>query len=285
MLPFALGCAKLSILFFYFRIFAATTASKRYHFLAGLLVFVGLWTVAFFLSNLFQCRLQFWAFFGSTMDLVNNCPGTMYIDLSLCVTDFVTDLIILAIPVPLVSLGFRLRRGLTDPTNMKVFRSGASPTSQSRTKSRLLPCSFLDQCECCPAKFNVEWHSISNTSPGSRTIIASLLRLVIMIKVVIGGFDPELDEVRKFARTYQTHGRHDSNRHFIKSSSRNISTGEWSNAVSAYLQPVFPFSRSYSGSSPGRRSLLVLGARSTAIHPSQTRRTRAANSLLLLSTR
>ncbi|KAK4463243.1 hypothetical protein QBC42DRAFT_296176 [Cladorrhinum samala] len=152
MLPLALGCAKLSILFFYFRIFAATTASRRYHFLVGLMVFVGLWTVAFFLSNLFQCRLQFWAFFGSTLDLVNNCPGTMYIDLSLCVTDFVTDLIILAIPVPLI---WRI-------THLSVSN-----------KVTALAVFFL----------------------GSVTIIASLLRLVIMIKIVIGGFDPELDEV------------------------------------------------------------------------------------------
>ncbi|KAK4169820.1 plasma membrane protein Pth11-like protein [Cladorrhinum sp. PSN259] len=152
MLPIALGCAKLSILFFYFRIFAATTASKRYWFLVGLQVFVGMWTVAFFLSFVFQCRLHFWAFFGSTMDLIQNCPGTMYIDLSFCITDFATDLVILAIPVPLI--------------------------------------------------WNITHLSVSNKVTalaifllGSTTVIASLLRSIVLIKIVIGGFDPELDEI------------------------------------------------------------------------------------------
>ncbi|KAK3989417.1 hypothetical protein QBC44DRAFT_267231 [Cladorrhinum sp. PSN332] len=152
MLPIALGCAKLSILFFYYRIFAATTASKRYHFLVGLQVFVGIWTVAFFLSSVFQCRLQFWAFFGSTMDLIQQCPGTMYIDLSLCITDFVTDLVILAIPVPLIWSISHLTIS-NKITALAVF--------------------------CL----------------GSTTVIASLLRLVILVKIVVGGFDPELDEI------------------------------------------------------------------------------------------
>ncbi|KAK4224045.1 hypothetical protein QBC38DRAFT_486304 [Podospora fimiseda] len=102
MLPIALGCAKLSILFFYSRIFAAASAGKRYYLLMALQVFVGIWTVAFFFIALFQCKLQFWVFFSSTMDMVEHCPWTMDVALSLCITDFVTDLVILAIPVPLI---------------------------------------------------------------------------------------------------------------------------------------------------------------------------------------
>ncbi|KAK0716925.1 hypothetical protein B0T26DRAFT_853581 [Lasiosphaeria miniovina] len=102
MLPLALGCVKLSILFFYFRIFSTTTASKTHVFLTAVILLVALWTAAFFLATLFQCRLDLWAFFGSPADLDSHCPGTMFVDLSLCITNVVTDVVIFCIPAPLV---------------------------------------------------------------------------------------------------------------------------------------------------------------------------------------
>ncbi|KAK3389692.1 plasma membrane protein Pth11-like protein [Podospora didyma] len=103
LLPLALGFIKLSILMFYRRIFSATTASKRHRFLSGMVVFVTIWTLAFLVANLSQCGLNLGAsIFGSAEDIETNCPGTMFLDLALCITDFVTDILIFCIPAPLI---------------------------------------------------------------------------------------------------------------------------------------------------------------------------------------
>ncbi|KAK3683008.1 plasma membrane protein Pth11-like protein [Podospora appendiculata] len=102
MLPLALGCVKLSIVLFYFRVFFTSTQSRTYVLLILFNVFVGMWTVAFFLANLFQCRLDFWAFFHSAVDLEAHCPGTSYIDLALCITNFVTDVMVVCVPIPVI---------------------------------------------------------------------------------------------------------------------------------------------------------------------------------------
>ncbi|CAH0044707.1 unnamed protein product [Clonostachys solani] len=65
----ALGCTKASFLCFYRRIFAVNKSSRTNIVLLTMLGFVALWTVAFCLTCVFQCRLNFWAIRGSSMDL------------------------------------------------------------------------------------------------------------------------------------------------------------------------------------------------------------------------
>ncbi|KAM7197477.1 hypothetical protein V8F20_006622 [Naviculisporaceae sp. PSN 640] len=102
LLPLALGFIKLSILVFYFRIFAVTRASVTYVLLAIFTTLAGIWTVAFFFAELFQCGTNIWALTSSTMDTITYCHGTSNIDFALTLTGFVTDVVIFLVPIPLI---------------------------------------------------------------------------------------------------------------------------------------------------------------------------------------
>jgi hypothetical protein len=102
MLPLALGCVKASFLCFYLRIFMVNRRSLASYLLGGLTVLVTLWAVAFFFASLFQCGVSFWAIWGSTLDIVENCTQTMQLVLAVCITGFVTDVAIILAPIPLI---------------------------------------------------------------------------------------------------------------------------------------------------------------------------------------
>ncbi|KAI1172989.1 hypothetical protein F4777DRAFT_601123 [Nemania sp. FL0916] len=102
LLPLTLGFVKSSFLFFYMRIFIIQKKSFVNILLLGIVVFVALWAVAFSLATVFGCRLDVEAHWGSTHDLETKCMGSMTVVLVLCITDFVADLAIIIIPVPLV---------------------------------------------------------------------------------------------------------------------------------------------------------------------------------------
>ncbi|KAI7772972.1 hypothetical protein LA080_012725 [Diaporthe eres] len=93
---------KASFLFFYMRIFVVNKKSLTNVLLIALIVFVGLWSVAFFFATLFECPKDFAANWGTTRELTSNCVNSMQIVLCLCVTDFVVDFAIICIPAPLV---------------------------------------------------------------------------------------------------------------------------------------------------------------------------------------
>jgi hypothetical protein len=76
MLPLALGCVKTSFLFFYLRIFTVSKRTMASYFLVGMIVLVALWSAAFLFAALFECRLSFWAIWGSTMDILRQCTQT-----------------------------------------------------------------------------------------------------------------------------------------------------------------------------------------------------------------
>ncbi|KAK4210370.1 hypothetical protein QBC37DRAFT_377085 [Rhypophila decipiens] len=101
-LPLALGFIKLSILIFYFRIFAVCRGSATYTLLAAFTALAGTWTVAFFFAELFQCGTNIWALTSSSWDTMNYCHGTSNIDFSLALTDFITDVVIFLVPIPLI---------------------------------------------------------------------------------------------------------------------------------------------------------------------------------------
>ncbi|KAI0179363.1 plasma membrane protein Pth11-like protein [Hypoxylon sp. FL1284] len=102
MLPLLLGCVKASFLFFYRRIFAVSRQGVVYFLLIGLIFLVFAWSVAFFFVFLFMCHRNFFAIWGSTMDLIQYCAGSMNLALSLCITDFAYDVVIIFFPVPLI---------------------------------------------------------------------------------------------------------------------------------------------------------------------------------------
>lgn len=103
MLPVALGCMKASFLFFYMRVFAIQKQSAIYKLLAGFIVVVVLWAVAFFFAILFECGRQFEVIWGSQSEFQRRCTNTIGLVFTLCITDFISDILIIAIPIPLVS--------------------------------------------------------------------------------------------------------------------------------------------------------------------------------------
>ncbi|KAK9439699.1 hypothetical protein VB005_07858 [Metarhizium brunneum] len=102
MLPVILGCTKLSFLLFYKRIFAARSRGAVNMVLVGFMVLIGLWTVAFFFATVFYCKTNFFAIWGSALDLMTFCTKGMLRSLALCISDFITDVFIIVFPIPLI---------------------------------------------------------------------------------------------------------------------------------------------------------------------------------------
>lgn len=103
MLPIGLGCAKASILFFYIRIFVTSKRSKRYVIFMASIVFIVVMMTGFFFATLFECRSHVSAMWQSAEDLEKYCPNSESYDYGFSISDFITDVIILVMPIPLVS--------------------------------------------------------------------------------------------------------------------------------------------------------------------------------------
>ncbi|KAI2784970.1 hypothetical protein F4815DRAFT_454957 [Daldinia loculata] len=102
MLPIATGCMKASFLFFYMRVFATRERSAINKFLKAFIVFIMVWVVAFFFGMFFECGRNFWAIWNSQVEFQAHCSSNMKLILTLCITDFIADVFIICIPIPLV---------------------------------------------------------------------------------------------------------------------------------------------------------------------------------------
>lgn len=91
-----LGLTKASVLVFFRNIFSI----RRFKIWADImLIVVTAWTVSFFFSNLFICypvTALVEPYYG------NNCIAQLSMWLASCITDFVVDFIILAMPIPMI---------------------------------------------------------------------------------------------------------------------------------------------------------------------------------------
>lgn len=97
----ALATIKLSILFFYRRIFRGRAFDIASWILIGV---VGAWAVTFFIAILAACGTSVAANFQTLGALKRECVDTFDILIALAVSDVVVDLAILIMPIPLVSL-------------------------------------------------------------------------------------------------------------------------------------------------------------------------------------
>jgi hypothetical protein len=92
----AFGLAKLSVLYFYRRIFHSPT----FHILTSILIgVVGVWTVGFFFAYMFRCGTEFWALWAPLKDLIEHCYDSTPMFKALAVSDVVTDVLILSLPL------------------------------------------------------------------------------------------------------------------------------------------------------------------------------------------
>lgn len=100
MSPLALGFIKLSILFFYRRIFRGRAFELLNWILIALVV---LWTLGFFLVQVFDCRTHFSTNWGTLAEL-QKCLSTFHQRLAYSISDVIIDVFIFLFPVPLVGI-------------------------------------------------------------------------------------------------------------------------------------------------------------------------------------
>ena len=99
----ALGLLKLSVVFFYRRIFCTSKTSRRttlINIVAGVIV---MWTLGFFFAVLFSCRTNWYAHWGSVLDRNSKCVKTKPLLTGYATSDFLMDAFILILPIPMVS--------------------------------------------------------------------------------------------------------------------------------------------------------------------------------------
>ncbi|ERF71199.1 hypothetical protein EPUS_09496 [Endocarpon pusillum Z07020] len=95
----SLGCSKTSVLFFYRRIFSI---HKRFELInTTLIVLIIAWAVSFFFATAFQCKdpVTFWTTFEYPRV---NCVDAYSFYYSVSTTGFITDLMILSSPIPII---------------------------------------------------------------------------------------------------------------------------------------------------------------------------------------
>jgi hypothetical protein len=98
----AFGLAKLSVLFFYRRIFFTRTFKALS---MALIVLVIMWSLGFFSAYLFRCGTHFWALWAPLIYLVQYCYDSAPMFQALGVSDVVTDILILSLPLFWVGTG------------------------------------------------------------------------------------------------------------------------------------------------------------------------------------
>lgn len=100
----ALGFTKLSIVYFYRRIFLVGRELKTPFSIAThiLICFIVIWTIVFFFAFLFDCGTHFSEYWKSLEDLNAHCPTILVRQNSAVVLDAVADIVILVLPIPKV---------------------------------------------------------------------------------------------------------------------------------------------------------------------------------------
>ena len=95
----ALGLVKLSILFFYRRVFRGRAFNIANWVLIGT---VTAWATTFFIAIVAGCGTSIAARFQTLGALKKECVNTFAIEVALAVTDVAVDLVMLIMPIPLV---------------------------------------------------------------------------------------------------------------------------------------------------------------------------------------
>jgi len=98
----AIGFTKLSFVFFFRRIFLAG-GSKTFNIISlSLIILLCVWMTAFFFFFVFVCGTKFFARWGSLRQFRTYCPADIPSEKGLAISDFLTDLFVLVLPIPMV---------------------------------------------------------------------------------------------------------------------------------------------------------------------------------------
>ena len=99
----SLGLIKTSFILFYRRIFTKSTITKFSMITWFMLFAIISWTIAFFFAILFICGNDFSAYWTSTIVEKENCTNTSMLHNAFSISDVVLDVLIIALPLPIVS--------------------------------------------------------------------------------------------------------------------------------------------------------------------------------------
>ncbi|KAL9600905.1 MAG: hypothetical protein Q9219_002840 [cf. Caloplaca sp. 3 TL-2023] len=110
----AYGFIKISVLCFYRRIFNVDRRAFFNRFTQLFIIVIIIWTVAFYFAYAFVCGTHFSAYWGNVLVSGKYCPYGLKINEGLLISDFITDVGILCVPLPIVRGYIGLIHTLTD---------------------------------------------------------------------------------------------------------------------------------------------------------------------------
>ena len=96
-----LGTVKLSVVFFYRRVFRGSHFDV---YSKAMIALILLWTTAFFFTVLFECRTDFKYLWSTLHDLLTHCSDDVLYQKAMIISDVITDALIIVMPLPVVSI-------------------------------------------------------------------------------------------------------------------------------------------------------------------------------------
>ena len=96
---YILGGMKLSVIFFYRRLFRGKVFDN---YSKGMIAIVGAWVTAFFFTPLLQCGTRFDYLWSTFSNHITPCIDSMMYQTAYATSDIITDILILAMPIPIV---------------------------------------------------------------------------------------------------------------------------------------------------------------------------------------
>lgn len=98
----AYNILKLSITFYYRRIFVSARGTLFDWTTKFSIAIVVMWTITFLFGNIFNCGKHVSASWGSVQDNLTYCGAGTKFTSALVVSDLITDVMVLCLPLPVV---------------------------------------------------------------------------------------------------------------------------------------------------------------------------------------
>ena len=98
------GCIKISVLCFYRRLFNVRHGALFDRATQAFIALVIVWTAGFYFACAFVCGTHFDKYWGNVLAEAQYCPHGLEIYEGLLISNLITDVLILSIPVPIVGL-------------------------------------------------------------------------------------------------------------------------------------------------------------------------------------
>ena len=169
----AYGFIKLSILYFYQRLFVAHRQSIFNRVLGIAKAIIIGWSVSFLFAFIFNCKGDIAANWGSRNDLIHHCPDRRGLENALYISEFLTNIMILVLPWATVRL--HLLKASISPFGANSSRSGAYNSKPLAKLVSLVYCYW-------PSR-ELSRSSTAAVSDILRALAASIVRLIIVIQV------------------------------------------------------------------------------------------------------